>query len=58
MKKMREQEHVFFPLKAPEKHSVTSGALVHQFKPVTSLDQAIDQILKGADVSLLNITSR
>lgn len=48
VKRMREQEVVFFPLKAPEKHVVTSGALVHEFKPVTDLDKAIEHVLKGA----------
>ncbi|KAG6856329.1 hypothetical protein H0H87_005530 [Tephrocybe sp. NHM501043] len=48
MKKIREAEHLSFPLQAPATERVSNLTLTAKFKPTTALESSIDALLKSA----------
>ncbi|KAG6901574.1 hypothetical protein C0995_010342 [Termitomyces sp. Mi166 len=48
MKKIREAEHLSFPLQAPNAARVSNLTLAAKFKPTTPLESSVDALLKSA----------
>ncbi|KAF8645236.1 hypothetical protein AX16_008063 [Volvariella volvacea WC 439] len=48
MKRIREAEHLSFPLQAPTAGRVSNLELAAKFKPTTQLESAVDTLLKSA----------
>ncbi|KAG6813718.1 hypothetical protein H0H92_008126 [Tricholoma furcatifolium] len=48
MKRIREAEHLSFPLQAPSAERVSNLTLAAKFKPTTALESSVDALLKSA----------
>ncbi|TCD71137.1 hypothetical protein EIP91_012085 [Steccherinum ochraceum] len=50
MKRIKEAEHLSFPLQAPTAENTSSLQLAAKFKPTTELESAVDKLMKAANL--------
>ncbi|GJJ15677.1 hypothetical protein Clacol_009955 [Clathrus columnatus] len=50
MKRIKQAEHLTFPLQAPQKLSASNAGLAAKFKPTTEMENAVDKLLRAANL--------
>ncbi|KAF8592755.1 small-subunit processome [Ramaria rubella] len=50
MKRIKEADHLSFPLQAPQKIKPSNSELTARFKPTTELESAVDKLLRAAQM--------